>query len=77
MMTNTTHTKILVRCDVGLCDRAGPGLIYATKTGPDLGLLLAELEAAGWLLGEPAACPSCKEKMQAWRGEPMEESDGA
>ncbi len=77
MMTKTTHTKILVRCDVGLCERGGKGSIYATKNGQDPGLLLAELEAAGWLLGEPDACPSCKEKMQARRGEPMEDPDGA
>ncbi len=89
MMTKTTHTKILVRCDVGLCDLDGVGSIYATKNGQDPGLLLAELQAAGWLLGglDPSpndwtlrefdACPSCKEKMQARRGEPMEDPDGA
>lgn len=77
MMTKTTHTKIVVRCDVGLCDRSGAGPVYSTKGGHDPGLLLAELEAAGWMLGEPDACPSCKEKMQARRGGPMEEPDGA
>ena len=77
MMTKTVHTKILVRCDVGLCDRGGNGPIYQTKNGDDPGLLIAELEAAGWLLGDQDVCPSCKEKMQAMRREPMEDPDGA
>ncbi len=77
MMTKTTHTTIVVRCDVGLCDRRGAGPVYSTKGGQDSGLLLAELEAAGWLLGHLDVCPSCKEKLEARRREPMEESDGA
>ena len=88
MMTKTTLTKILVRCDVGLCDR-GSGPTIARKEGDNLGLMLAEFQGAGWILGtvdaDPThwvlgdldACPSCKEKMEARRGEPMEDPDGA
>lgn len=77
MMTKTVHTKILVRCDVGLCDPGYSGPIFAIKNGDDPGLLLAELKGAGWLLGDLDACPSCADQMQARRGEPMEDPDGA
>ena len=76
MMTKTVHSKIWVRCDVAHCD-SGDGPITARMVGGDPGLMLAELEVAGWALGKLDACPSCVKKLEENRARPLEDPDGA